>query len=197
MPKQLIECSTPGCYSCFFYSDDREYSDKYMFCPECRKEHSYHVLITQAEHENDIKKIILDARMFNSAAGMADYIGVSFVTIYHWIRKYFGITFQEFKRNYICKSNKCYLVNINGSPYSRGDYVLKKVRDKRYCACINELGKNHMMTNAPVSVVHSIIGKELKVSDFYYKKPLKLYPVYMSRIISPVYMSRILSPIYV
>gem|GEM_PF-3427356 len=139
-----------------------------MFCDRCRSRHSYRVLITQVEHQKDIKAIIIDSVMFKNAGGMADYIGVSFVTLYHWIRKYFGCSFQEFKRQNICKSRECYLLDIRRSSYSRHDYVLKKLRQKRYCACINALEPAHIMTNAPVPVVQAVLRgrpKIEKISD--------------------------------
>jgi hypothetical protein len=119
---------------------------------------------------------------------MADYIGVSFVTMYHWIKRYYGMTFQQFRRSHICKSDKCYLLNIKRSSYSRHDYILKKIRDKRYCACINALERDHIMTNAPVGVISSILvgrPKISKISDNVFavmpnpvRFPHKLFPVY-------------------
>jgi hypothetical protein len=133
-------------------------SRDFVFCPKCREDHSLRVLKTQAEHEKSIKEVILDSRMFKSANGMADYVGVSFVTMYNWIQKYFGMTFQEFRRTYICKSSRCYLLNIGRSSYSRNDYILKKIRSKsNYCACINALEPNHIMTDCPVDVISGIL----------------------------------------
>jgi hypothetical protein len=155
-------CDTPGCGRPV--TDARRTSERSStFCDRCRAHHSYRVLITQAEHQKDIKDIIIDSAMFKNAGGMADYIGVSFVTLYHWIRKYFGCSFQEFKRQHICKSRECYLLDIRRSSYSRHDYVLKRLRQKRYCACINALEPAHIMTNAPVSVVQAVLRGKPKI----------------------------------
>ncbi len=195
--RQLVECETPYCYNCFFVTDEKFSSKQHkgnkLFCGDCSKEHSYHVLTVQADYEKSIKEIILEAKFFNTASGMADYIGVSFVTIYHWIKKYFGITFQEFKRDFICKSEKCYLVNIEKSPYSRGDYVLKKIRDERHCACINELGSNFMMTNAPLGIVSQILDREITDRKFLFRKSKKLLPIYMNNPPSPIYVYDLIS----
>lgn len=131
---------------------------------KCKRKHSYHVLVIQLEHGKKIQDVILDAKMFKSASNMADYLGVSFVTIYHWLKKYFNMTYQEFKREYICKSDKCYFLNIENSTYSRNDYILKKIRDKRYCACVDMVQKNYIMTNAPLNVISSIIRGNPKIS---------------------------------
>jgi len=198
MIRILRECDSPYCHSCFFVTNEKT-NNRQIFCKECRNEHSNHVLMVQFEHGMDIKNIILDAKMFNTASGMADYIGVSFVTIYHWIKKYLSMTFQEFRRNHICKSEKCYLINISDSPYARGDYILKKIRDQRYCACINELGKHYMMTNAPKAIVADILGVDkLIIKDFIYKKSNKLFPVYTNVALFPIYFKVVLfpSPIY-
>jgi len=134
--------------------------------------------------------VILSASKFKTASGMADYIGVSFVTIYHWIKRYFNCTFQEFRRTHICKQRgeKCYLLDITRSSYSRHDYVLKKIRSKRYCACINALENNLIMTNAPIPIVQSILrGKPAidQISDGTFA--LVPTPVYFEHAKTPVY----------
>ena len=132
----------------------------YYFCDACRLEHSLRVLTAQAEHQMPIAQVLLDSSAFQSAGGMADYIGVSFVTVYNWILKYYRMTFQEFRRQYICKSSSrdnCYVLDIRRSSYSRHDYVLKKLRARRYCACINTLDDSLIMTNAPLRIVQDII----------------------------------------
>lgn len=180
MPKTFVTCSTPGCTHEFPVSDRLQ--QPYYFCRACRSKHSYYVLVAQAQHGYDIKQVILDAAgLFKTVSGMADYIGVSFVTIYNWLEKYFGMSFQEFKRVYICKSPKCYSLNIQGSTYSRYDYILKKIKKKWYCACSNVLDKNQIMTNAPLSVVAEILRGSSAVEkihdDFYLlvPSPIKLW----------------------
>jgi len=194
--RQMVECSSPGCYECFFVGKDKP-GVGHLFCKKCREEHSYHVLVVQAEHQDQIRKVLLDSRVFNTAAGMADYVGVSFVSIYHWIQRYFGMTFQEFRREHICKSDKCYLLDISGSPYSRGDYVLKKIKDRRYCACINELGRSHMMTNAPFDLVSQILGTKLKIVGFLYRRPDQVSPIRIPKVIKPIYLKKFPEPIYI
>jgi hypothetical protein len=102
---------------------------------------------------------------------MADYVGVSFVTVYHWILHYYDMSFQEFRRRYICKKSsrgQCYHLDLGRSTYSRNDYVVKKIKAKRFCACLNALERNLIMTNAPLSVIQSVLrGKPRieKISD--------------------------------
>ena len=186
--RKEITCDTPYCSNTFTINTNRLPRREYLFCNECKKEHSYYALVVQVEHEKPIKEVILESKIFNSASGMSAYIGVSFVTMYHWIKKYFDLTYQQFRRAHICNSNKCYLLNISRSSYSRHDYVLKKIRDKRYCACINALEPDHIMTNAPVSVVSSIFKDNPvieKISDnLFAVMPI---PIYFQLDIYPLY----------
>jgi len=157
--RKRIACETPGCTGELSVPEEfKRTRGVYYYCRECRANYSYRVLVTQTQHGYDIRKILLDAAsLFNSVSGIAAYVGVSFVTVYNWLTKYFDMSFQEFKRVYICKSPKCYTLNIQGSTYSRYDYVLKKIKRQRYCACSSVLDKNQIMTNAPLSVIEEIL----------------------------------------
>lgn len=153
--REIVTCATPYCDNLILL---REPAVSYTFCPKCKVEHSLKILKIQVDHEKPIKEVILDARIFKSANGMADYVGVTFVTMYNWIRKYFKMSFQQFRRTYICKSASCYLLNISRSSYSRNDYILKKIRSRsNYCACINSLEPDHVMTNCPPEMVAGIL----------------------------------------
>jgi hypothetical protein len=121
------------------------------------------VLKLQYEHDMPIRELILEAKLFRSVQWMGDYLGVSFVTIYHWIEKYFAMTFQEFKRKYICKCDKCYLLDISISPYSRNDYILNKIRNRRYCACFDSRYPNYVMTKMPLQQVKALFRSEPSV----------------------------------
>lgn len=153
----LKRCKSPRCLTIL-----PESASTQDFCARCRKHHSSTVLELQVEHSLPIKEIIMEARMFQSAVGMSDYLDVSFVTLYNWIDKYFkdeqgnGMNFQEFKRTYICRSN-CYMLDIKRSSYSRNDYILQKIKNKGKCACINTMAPNLIMTNAPPKVISEIL----------------------------------------
>jgi len=189
----MRKCDTPYCNKLIPQGRLKRLIGGYYFCMECRAAHSYRVLIAQADHQMPIREVLLDASVFGSAGDMAAYIGVSFVTVYHWITRYFGLTFQEFRRQYICKKasrNQCYLLDIERSSYSRHDYVLKKIRSKRYCACINAVESNLIMTNAPLTVIQSIwrgSPRIQKISDDLFAlvpspiKFLNLFPIYLDR----------------
>ena len=183
-------CDSPGCSNPLSDDGFRRGSTGYDFCEECKRLHSYRVLLTQVYHEEPIVDVLLAASKFKTASGMAAYIGVSFVTIYHWIKRYYNCTFQEFRRTYICKNRgkQCYLLDITRSSYSRHDYVLKKIRSKRYCACINALENNLIMTNAPISVVQSILRGRPAISQISDGKfALVPLPIYFSNVKTPVY----------
>lgn len=156
--KRLL-CDTPNCTNNVpIFDDIKRIKGTYLFCRECRMKYSSYVLVIQAQHGYEIREILLDAaNLFSNVSGIAAYVGVSFVTVYNWLEKYFEMSFQEFKRMYICKSPKCYTLNIQGNTYSRYDYVLKKIKRQRYCACSSVLDKNQIMTNAPLSVIQEIL----------------------------------------
>ena len=152
-------CSSPNC-------NNQVIPPKYdmpVFCDSCKAEHSMKVLKLQYEHDMSIHKLLLDAKLFKSVQWMGDYLGVSFVTIYHWIEKYFNMTFQEFKRKYICKCDKCYLLDISISPYSRNDYILNKIRNRRYCACFDSRYPNFVMTKMPLQQVKALFRSEPRI----------------------------------
>ena len=184
--RRRVTCATPGCDGEVSIPESlKQARGTYFFCRACRAQYSYHVLVTQVQHGYGIREILLDAAsLFSNVSGIAAYVGVSFVTVYNWLEKYFDMSFQEFKRQYICKSPNCYTLNIQGSTYSRYDYVLKKIKRQRYCACSSVLDKNHIMTNAPLSVVEEILrgGARIeRVTDANFMlvpKPVKLlHPV--------------------
>jgi len=186
--KYQVKCKTPYCDAIVQVAVKPKYKE-YVFCDQCKKEHSLAVLQVQADLKMPIKEALLDARIFRTASLIGDFMGVSFVTIYAWVRKYYNMSFQEFRRTYICRSTKCYLLNIERSSYSRGDYALRKIRSQRYCACVNALEKNFIMTNAPVSVISQIFRgapKVVQISDSIFSlapQPVKftrLFPIYFS-----------------
>lgn len=135
------------------------------FCDACKEEHSPAVLRVQVEHGKLIRDVLFDAKIFRSAQGMADYIGISFVSLYNWVEKYFGITYQEFKRRYICRSTKCYRLDIRRSNYKRSDYILKKLRGVGRCACVNVPQSNVIMTNASKSEIIQIFKGSPEVKE--------------------------------
>lgn len=197
--REILQCSTPYCFNNVLISEEDILDSRYVFCPKCRKDHSLCALKVQVDHGKSIKDVILEAKLFRTANGMSDYVGVSFVTMYNWIKKYFNLTFQEFRRNYICNSDRCYVLNIERSSYSRNDYLIKKIRNRsKYCACINALEPNHIMTNCPQEVVSNILRgfpKIRKISDNLFAlapKPVhfrECYPVDCFNYRKPVFLN--------
>jgi hypothetical protein len=176
--------STPYCESIIQTPNEDKH---YNFCELCRSEHSYYVLTIQAQHGYPIKDVILDAAsLFKNVTGMADYVGVSFVTMYNWLRKYFNVSFGEFKRQYICKSSRCYSLDIRNSSYNRSDYILRKLKQKYYCACSNIFEKGQIITNAPKEIANQIIKSappvDTAIVDHFQELPVAvslIYPVYV------------------
>lgn len=191
--RKKITCSSPDCENSFLVSP-YEKNTLYYFCSECRKKHSYNTLIIQAQHRLPIRQILIDSALFSSVNGMAAYLGVSFVTIYNLLKKYFNMTFQEFKRQYICKKDTCYSINVKRSSYSRHDYILRKIKNQspQYCACMNVMEPDTIMTNAPLFVVQNILRgcPKLALNDGAFS--ISTVPFYFR--ISPLHFR--ISPVY-
>ncbi|MCU0680578.1 MAG: hypothetical protein MUF50_04730 [Planctomycetes bacterium] len=163
MGENVKKCDTPYCNNQVSFC-----KKDFVFCSECKSKHSSNVLKLQVEYGKPIVDVLLEACLFDTAGGMADYLGVSFMSIYNWIKQYFGMTFQDFKRAYICKSEKCYLLEVKRSNYTRSEYILKKIRSLGGCACNNSVDSDFIMTNCPVHKLSGILRgcpKIKKISD--------------------------------
>lgn len=192
-----VKCSTPYCENDCLVRKLEFDNQEYFFCKSCRRTHSKTALVTQVEHGKPLDQVILDSIIFRTANGMSDYLGVSFVTLYHWIGKYFGMTFQEFRRTYICESTNCYLLNIERSSYSRSDYVLRKIRSRHYCACINALEPGHIMTKAPLYVVTNLLKNRPKLEKITDKSfVVGVVPFIFEKKVKPFYYKNLVQPFY-
>lgn len=172
---KVLKCSSPGCENTILVKDEGV-DPTYLFCQDCKKKYSLSMLRVQVDHEKPIREVIMDARIFKTANGMADYIGISFVSLYSWLGQLFKnadgspMSFQEFRRKYICKSENCYMLNIKRTSYARSDYILKKLRQRSYssCSCISSLEPGYIMTNCPKDQVKEILRgspKIVQISD--------------------------------
>jgi len=187
-------CSTPYCENIVKYSST---SGDLIFCDQCKAEHSSVALRIQVDHGKTIKEVLFDAKLFKTAQGMADYIGITPVSLYNWIEKYFGISYQEFKRRYICRSNKCYLLDIRRSSYRRSDYILKKLRSIGRCACANMPQSNVIMTNATKEEIKRVFkgspAVKLNDSGILMLAPLSIHvktvlPIHVGRDVVPLHI---------
>jgi len=189
-------CATPGCKNVVTLLKPITRKE-YHFCDVCKRSDTSHkVLVIQAQHGYLIRQILLDAAsLFSSVSGMSDYVGVSSITMYSWLDKYFEMSFHEFKRRYICKSKHCYSLDVSAvaASYSRHDYILKKIRRTQYCACATIHEPGIITTNAPPALVSRVLQgstRIARVSDASFKlmpeafffpvTPLffSVYPVY-------------------
>lgn len=188
MRLKLVKCSSPNCDVSFFVKHFKE--DTNYFCKKCRRLHSLPVLEKQAEHDTPIKQLILDSRIMNNASGMADYIGISFVSMYNWIQKYFGMTFQEFRCEYICKTPSCYKVKLENFNVIEQEELLNKLKALGYCVCSNSLEKGTITTKAPPSIIARLLKERKK------RKPIQdktitygKFPTYLKSV-QPTYFNK-------
>jgi len=146
-------CLTPGCGARFIMRATslvalKNKPDK--FCPTCRDKFGgrLRALQLQAERNDDITSIIIQAGReafdWSSNAEGRDVLarfeaalGVTYHTLHDWLAFFFGMTWPDWKRKYVCAAHACSIVDV--STITRGGrpkyYVVDKFRTKGICSC--------------------------------------------------------------
>lgn len=109
------------------------------YCSDCKTEHEIKVLELQYYHKSLIRDLILyTAKLFNfrSVSHIADYLETHSLYIKFWIKKYFGMTFDEFRQVYHCKTNNC--IKLDSINVKNKYYLVNKIKNKDICACLNK-----------------------------------------------------------
>lgn len=110
-----------------------------FYCIACKKEHETKVLELQYQHDMLIRELLLYvSKMFNfrSVSHIADYLETHSLYVKFWIKKYFGMDFDEFRQTYFCKTNNCTKVDISG--IKNKYYFVNKIKNKDLCACLTK-----------------------------------------------------------
>src|ERR1700679_721403 len=108
-------CQAYGCDKPLVSSESSEY------CRSCRLEYSTKALELMTSFQAPIGAILVGAtKLFTTAQGIADYLGISLPTLYSWITRYHSLSFRQFKRKHICSSagNTCIVVDHGATDYS-------------------------------------------------------------------------------
>jgi len=153
-----VKCDGFGCNN-YFFADRNYYKDpNYKFCKECKSLHSYQVLVLQSQHQSDIRDLIVEAStIFQSAKGMADYLDISPPTLYSWLRLYFDMDFQSWRRHYICRAQKCMVLDICSMPVNYKYGISERIMNNRSCACfVNMGGRELLITSAKPQKIREI-----------------------------------------
>jgi hypothetical protein len=141
-----VKCNNPFC-SNYFFADKLAYKDvNFKFCKVCKTQHSYQALVLQTQSGLPIKDLILESsRKFDTAIGMSDYLSISIPTLYAWLRAYWNMDFQSWKRTYICKANKCMLLDFQAMPITYKYHISETIRKHNCCACFIPIGDTTLL----------------------------------------------------
>lgn len=120
------------------------------FCPTCRQNFGgrYKALQLQSERGKPITDIIIDAgrTAFDSCYGGTREtgrnvierfrlnLGVRRITLHDWLQFFFGLTWLDWKRTYICRTRSCSIVDTSACSVSKY-YVVDKFRKNGVCSC--------------------------------------------------------------
>lgn len=160
----MAKCQTPWCNNTFVIQvvggkAVKDVADK--FCPTCRYAFSsqdgsipfarIRALRLQVEMQKSITDIIIEAgrsafdafvdrsgEMPDTVERFAANLGVTRKTLHDWLQFFFGLTWPDFKRKYVCAAHCCSIVDVSAvtaagklSKY----YPIDKFRKKGICAC--------------------------------------------------------------
>lgn len=116
-------CKIPGCGASGTLKDG--------YCSTCIQSFSPRALELMVEMGlNPIKLLIFAASQFTRALQIADFLGISLPTLYTWLFRYFGLTFNDFKMKYICKEKKCIVVDFSASAYAWRYTMSDRIREE-------------------------------------------------------------------
>jgi len=149
LARYRVKCDNPFCTN-FFFADKALFRDPNLkFCRECKEGHSYQALSLQVKHKKPIKQVLIDAtKLFHSAVNIADYLGISFPTFYRWLGVYFDMDFQSWKRQYICRAQRCCVLDISSMPIVYRYHVTETIKKNRACACFVAMGDQSLLVTS-------------------------------------------------
>ena len=161
---RIQNCSSPKCTERLTIRTDE--LEQTHYCEKCKKKYPLAVLRLQTDYELPLKELLLDVAKtyhYHSAEWIAGVLGISRKLFMAYIEEFFNMkSWEEFKKEYQCKSSTCYLVEVNNlfaSRFTNKYYIVKKLKkDLDVCACLlrqNEEGVagNKILVNVP-SVSH-------------------------------------------
>ena len=158
MSYRIQKCRTPWCSSQLSIKVGNV-NRKLLYCTTCKDEHEKQVLELQYLHNKGIKEILLEeAKLFNfkSLSILSDALESDINSTRLWIKKYFNVCWDEFKRIYKCKDVQCTkydMINIKNKYYLR-----KQISSEYICSCLT---KDNCLLVKPKGDVAKIFIEEL------------------------------------
>ena len=141
MHYKVNKCRTPWCKDSVSVQVGN-INVKKFYCTNCNDSHEKQILELQYLHNKPIREVLVDeAKLFNfkSLSILADAFESSIPCVRKWITKYFGISWDEFRREYHCKGSAC--LRFNTDTVRNKYYIRAKIKKERICACLTENGK--------------------------------------------------------
>ena len=157
MSYRIQKCRTPWCTTQLSIKVGNV-NRKLLYCDDCKNIHEKQVLELQHLHASPIKEILLEqASLFNfkSLSILSDALESDINSTRLWIKKYFNVGWDEFKRIYKCKDAQCTrydMVNIKNKYYLR-----KQIGTEYICSCLTK--DNYLLVKPKNNTSHSFIAE--------------------------------------
>ena len=138
MSYRIQKCRTPWCTNQLSIKVGNV-NRKLLYCDDCKSQHEKQVLELQHLHAKPIKEILLEeATLFNfkSISILSDALESDINSTRLWIKKYFSVSWDEFRRIYKCKDAKCIrydMTNIKNKYYLR-----QQISSEYICSCLTK-----------------------------------------------------------
>lgn len=125
----------------------------------CRRTNSEKVLITQADFDSPIRAVLIEfVRIYPKADALAGALGVSQVTLYAWVRHFFGLKFDDFRRTHLCRTKQCLILSTQDMKPTEKYYAIGKIRQRGICSCPvgRESSRSLILANCSVSRLQEV-----------------------------------------
>ena len=138
MSYRIQKCRTPWCTNQLSIKVGNV-NRKLLYCDDCKSKHEKQVLELQHLHTKPIEEILLaEATLFNfkSLSILSDALESDISSTRLWIKKYFNVCWDDFKRIYKCKDAECTrydMANIKNKYYLR-----KQISSEYICSCLTK-----------------------------------------------------------
>jgi hypothetical protein len=187
-------CEAYGCKGFVTLVDSSE------FCRKCRSEYSVKALELMKSFQAPIGDILVGAtKLFHTAQGISDYLGISLPTLYSWIARYHNLSFRQFKRKHICPGNTCIVVDHGVADYSWKYTMADRLHAQKACVCFVEGSESLMMTTLSVmnteETLKSSLAYESESGIHHLRYPVKHLPIFKPHVVF-LPDGRTLHPVY-
>jgi hypothetical protein len=141
---------------------------KSVYCQQCKKDYPLTLLKLQTEYDLKVPELLIEiAKTFNFHSGefIASVLKVPRKKFIEWLKLYVGIeSWNEFKKEYYCKSSTCYIVDTDFFDITDNKYYLIHVlkKDLNVCSCIYKLSDYEKQQSRPRIIKNLMESKKGK-----------------------------------